>query len=345
MRILTSITAALAGVIYFSQVWGWLVGNMAPYSADGNVGGPIVAIWAHPSNSSSPECGGSCEFVKAAYVNWLASAGIRSLPIRFNATPDEWEPILDGVNGMLLPGGTPLLPDSARLAIKYAGDMNAGGDFFPVWGTCLGWEWMAQAVAGDYPVLGSGFDAENLTQPWGLFAGVEDTSRMLSDIPNGLLDRARREPITANSHNRGVTPQDFAVSGVDEVFRALAINSDRQGRKYISAAEAFQSPMYGVQWHPEKSQFDWGLDPDGTLHAAVNHSADAVELSQALANFFASEARRSNNAFPFLAEWEPQMFHNRPITPSGPTTGLRYYIKWDDDGVRLKPASSQSEPQ
>ena len=37
-----------------------------------------------------------------------------------------------------------------------------------------------QAVAGDYPVLGSGFDAENLTQPWGLFAGVEDTSRMLS---------------------------------------------------------------------------------------------------------------------------------------------------------------------
>ncbi|CAN0497150.1 unnamed protein product, partial [Ectocarpus sp. 8 AP-2014] len=31
-------------------------------------------------------------------------------------------------------------------ALKYAKELNDDGDFFPVWGTCLGWEWMAQVI-------------------------------------------------------------------------------------------------------------------------------------------------------------------------------------------------------
>lgn len=34
--------------------------------------------------------------------------------------------------------------------------------------------------------------------------------------------------------------------------RLLAVNSDREGRTYVSAVEAFDWPIYGVQWHPEK---------------------------------------------------------------------------------------------
>ncbi|CAN0378835.1 unnamed protein product, partial [Hapterophycus canaliculatus] len=44
----------------------------------------------------------------------VASAGARSLPIRFDATPEELRPILDGVNGLLFPGGTPPPTDGAR---------------------------------------------------------------------------------------------------------------------------------------------------------------------------------------------------------------------------------------
>lgn len=31
-----------------------------------------------------------------------------------------------------------------RWALEYAKDLNDDGDFFPVWGTCLGWEWIAE---------------------------------------------------------------------------------------------------------------------------------------------------------------------------------------------------------
>ncbi|CAN0114601.1 unnamed protein product, partial [Hapterophycus canaliculatus] len=69
-----------------------------------------------------------------------------------------------------------------RWALDYAKGLNDGGDFFPVWGTCLGWEWMAEVSAkdlGDCEVITPDFDAENFTQPLGLVPGAAD-SRMLS---------------------------------------------------------------------------------------------------------------------------------------------------------------------
>ncbi|CAM9432778.1 unnamed protein product, partial [Choristocarpus tenellus] len=52
---------------------------------------------------------------------------------------------------------------------SYAIKLNRDGIFFPVWGTCLGFEWIAQAVAGHDYVLKQGFDAMNMTQPLSLY--------------------------------------------------------------------------------------------------------------------------------------------------------------------------------
>ena len=35
-------------------------------------------------------------------------------------------------------------------------------------------------------------------------------------------------------------------------YRLLAVNADRKGSEYVSAVEAFDHPIYGLQWHPEK---------------------------------------------------------------------------------------------
>lgn len=45
---------------------------------------------------------------------------MRSLPISYDATPEELKPILDGVNGLLLPGGNPPLKEGARQDIPFA---------------------------------------------------------------------------------------------------------------------------------------------------------------------------------------------------------------------------------
>jgi len=71
----------------------------------------------------------------------------------------------DAVNGLLFPGGGGNVCDGryaevGRLLLRLALQANDRGSYFPVWGTCLGYEQIAVAVADDCSILGH-FDAED----------------------------------------------------------------------------------------------------------------------------------------------------------------------------------------
>ena len=55
---------------------------------------------------------------------------------------------------------------------------------------------------------------------------------------------------------------------------------------------AYDYPIYGTQWHPEKNNFEFRPE----LH--INHSELGVRVSQYMANFFVNEARKSKRRFP-----------------------------------------------
>ena len=55
---------------------------------------------------------------------------------------------------------------------------------------------------------------------------------------------------------------------------------------------AYDYPIYGSQWHPEKNNFEFRPD----LH--INHSKFGDRVSQYMANFFVDEARKSKGRFP-----------------------------------------------
>jgi len=60
----------------------------------------------------------------------------------------------------------------------------------------------------------------------------------------------------------------------------------------VSSMEGTDVPIYGVQWHPERPQFEWSDE-------GFNHNPAAVAAMQYMANFFVSEARKaSSHAFP-----------------------------------------------
>ena len=54
---------------------------------------------------------------------------------------------------------------------------------------------------------------------------------------------------------------------------------------------AYEYPIYGTQWHPEKTNFEYNTNEK------IPHSFTAIQASQYMANFFVNEARKSDHAF------------------------------------------------
>jgi gamma-glutamyl hydrolase len=48
--------------------------------------------------------------------------------------------------------------------------------------------------------------------------------------------------------------------------------------------------VYATQWHPEKNAFEWAS------FLRIPHSPEGIEVTQEMANFFVSEARKSKHA-------------------------------------------------
>jgi len=55
---------------------------------------------------------------------------------------------------------------------------------------------------------------------------------------------------------------------------------------------AYDYPFYGVQWHPEKNSFEW------TSQEAINHSKEAVMVTQYFADFFVNQGKQLLHAGP-----------------------------------------------
>lgn len=266
---------------------------------------PVIGIMSHPckepvSESLTPAlpaaCEVRCEYLAASYVKFVELAGARAVPISYYASADQIDELLPRLNGVLLPGGEPELPDAARRIVQRALELKD----FPVWGTCLGFEWIADAVAEEKVIM-EGFDAENFSQALRMEDAARRSSRLFHDT--WFRDTMASNEVAFNSHVQGLDVSTFNDNEkLRRNFRLLSTNEDRNGRSFVSSMEAIDAPIYAVQYHPEKNIFEWGRDPGGGAHQAIPHSAVAVRASQAHANFFVEEARRNGNVYDLQLE-------------------------------------------
>ena len=128
------------------------------------------------------------------------------------------------------------------------------GDYFPVWGTCLGFEALSCCTAGDLSVLEHDFDSDNITLPLDFTSEVK-SSRIFAEAGKALLDDFAKQPITMNNHIAGVLPETFERNEkLSAFYRVVSTNVDRAGKRFVSTIEGKKLPIYGSQWHPEKPQ-------------------------------------------------------------------------------------------
>ncbi|KAM6215929.1 gamma-glutamyl hydrolase [Rhynchocyon petersi] len=231
-------------------------------------------------------------YIAASYVKYLESAGARVVPVRLDLTDQEYEKLFKSINGILFPGGSVNLRTSgyakvSRIFYKAALQSFDNGDYFPVWGTCLGFEELTVLVS-DMLLLTS-TDTENMSLPLN-FTGEKFQGRMFQNFPQDLLLSLSVEPLTANFHKWSLSMKNFTANEKLKTFFKVLTTNTVNKIEFVSSMEGYTYPVYAVQWHPEKPPYEWGTE-------LISRSPNAVKTAFYLAEFFVSEARKNNHHF------------------------------------------------
>jgi len=244
-------------------------------------------------------------FISASYVKFAEASGARVVPLHYDAPEEELRFLFSKINGIIFPGGgteirkTPgnRFRESAELLYNLSLDANINGDTFPVHGTCLGMQMLTLMASQNDSIMCSGcYDSVGTPLPLEFTADAK-SSRLFRDMSPALFNATSVENLTENSHVNGIVPAMFdANEHLKKFFTVLSTNVDTKGKQFVSTFESKDYPITASQWHPEKNNFEWGSIGE-LKEKAIPHSANAVALSQHIANSFVNAARRNSHRF------------------------------------------------
>lgn len=195
---------------------------------------------------------GSTHIMKP-YVDWFEERGVRVIPIPYDTT--EHEQYFNMVNGLLIPGGetTFVMKNNTFVesVTKFFELSLMKDEYFPIWGTCFGFE-LLMFLVGGFTKL-KRYPAQGLYPIQITNAG--HNSRMFGSFSSRYLNYLERYKSTSENHDYGISPQDFMNNlHLKRFYNILATSDDNNGKEYVAAIEAKYYPIYGVQWHPERQK-------------------------------------------------------------------------------------------
>lgn len=209
---------------------------------------------------------------------------------------------------VLLPGGATFFNQSRGYAeaaghiYDIAMKINDKGNYFPLWGTCLGFE-VILYVSNNNTEYRDDCASSSQSLPLEFTVGYE-TSRLFQNAPANIINILKNENVTPNFHMYCATIDGLATSGLNKTWKVLSVNHDWNGLEFVSTIEHVKYPFYGVQFHPEKNLYEFVKNKN------ISHTADAVSYAQYFADFFLSEARKSTNNFPNSTIENDLLFYN-----------------------------------
>ncbi len=262
---------------------------------------PVIGIVSIPSEYNDFPAS-SWSYSPSSYHKNLESGGAQVVPLQYDMPKDRLKYLLDRLNGVMFHGGdgafvdgkghfTPL-GETLNYIVQYVIEQNKNGKYYPLWGTCMGFQAIGGLIQGSFSILTgdcvgcSGVNHNN-------YFDETYQSKLYAGLPQDLREAMPTANISVFSHTSNFHWDTFMnASPLNKTLRAVTYAFDNRGLKYVSSFESPSMPIYGTQYHQEKSTYEWKAP------YYINHGSQAVRLQQYLANFFVNETRYNTNTFP-----------------------------------------------
>jgi len=295
--------------------------------------------------------------IPGSYVKWLEQAGIRIIPIRYDLPKKMIVQLMKMINGILITGGSTSLfftkskicqvrrflnprancPSAymrtADFIVRQAVKMSAAGNSFPVWGTCLGFEAILLSLSR-YSLKRKSLRSINHSLNLNLNPAFSDLFNQY--FGKELVSELNDEPLIYFNHKFGFFPEQFEKNKwLRDSIDVLSTTNLEEGQNVVSMIKHRKYPFIGVQFHPEKIQFEHRSS------VQTNVSFQSVEASHRMAMMFFDQVNKNTNEFGRESKLEAMLIYNYPMyKSSGPYEQIYvfpkvYEMKMEQDGEKL----------
>ncbi|KAJ8556085.1 hypothetical protein K7X08_022843 [Anisodus acutangulus] len=254
---------------------------------------PVIGIVSHPGDGASGRLNNASDvsYIAASYVKFVEMAGARVIPIIYTEPPEIINQKLNLVNGVIFTGGRTkegLYFEVVKGIFKKVLEKNDAGEHFPLLAICLGFELLTMIISKDNNILEE-FSASHQASTVQFVENIKFEGTFFGRFPPVLLKKMGTHCIVMQNHRFGISPERLqANKDLCNFFRILTTSVDKKNKVYVSSVQAQRYPITALQWHPEKNVFEWGS-------SQIPHTEDAIQVTQHVANYFVSEARKSSN--------------------------------------------------
>ena len=298
--------------------------------------GPVIGILTLPTSPKDLTFSkNSFSMIPGSYVKWLEQAGIRIIPIRYDMPRRIIGKLMNLINGVLITGGsTKLFRNNSKLCrikkmlaehvtcpskylstvnyiINQAKKMYDRGNPFPIWGTCLGYETMMISLS-KYTLLRRRVSSINHSLNLNLNPNYLTFFKKYFD-PD-LLQAINDKPLIYFNHKFAFRPKQVLHNRViGNEMEILSTTKLENNQVIISMLKHKRYPFIGVQFHPEKIQFEHRAS------VQTNVSYWSIEASHRLAMMFFDHVNQNQNEIDKENQLEALLIYNYPLyKSSGP---------------------------
>lgn len=272
---------------------------------------PVIGILSqeyYHSIGIAPNFKGHKSYIAASYVKAVEGAGAMVVPIQIGQPREYYEKVMSHINGLVFPGGaayfnaTDGYKDAGNILLQIAKKMNLRGDYFPILGVCLGFE-LLLFLDNEQKELRTKCNYINEDLSLKFLKGGHSTG-IYKTFPKKYLRALSKDNITHNYHIWCITKASMNETNLSDSWNILTESKSAGQVKFVSSVQSKRFPFVGLQFHPEKSAFEWNTK------SHFNHSRISIETSRLFYDWLAVEASLSKHSYPSPSDLYKEVIYN-----------------------------------